>query len=73
MKKMEICLQMNLLEPGPDFIKKNLPGCCVMKVENQCLRLCNALTVVSFIHFTDISLLNELMSEFCIGLRMALG
>ena len=36
LKKLESCLRVNLLEPGPRLIKKNLPGRSLTKVEKHC-------------------------------------
>ena len=36
LKKLEKCLRVNLLGPGPRLMKKNLPGCGLTKVEKHC-------------------------------------
>jgi len=40
-KKLESYLRVNLLEPGPRLIKKNLPGRGLTKVEKHWLRCYN--------------------------------
>jgi len=59
LKKLESYLRVNLLGPGPRFIKKNLPGCGLMKVEKHWCRG----TFLDIYKFPASKFCSELISE----------